>query len=327
MPFEAEERDGNVYITPTANNLPVSQKFKEELSQKESAKAAKYLTVHREEFIITHVHLGKQAVKRIKENLLPNIQKCIEDPFSTFSDPIFEAMCIIDCFRWNYDDSNYGVNEIKIISEHLCQPPLQYKFKVHPAIYEFLELKKLVKSCYCQLSHSSMIWDAIFKHHSVKFGHILLLAELIIAMEWASSTVERGSSTVNRLLMNIRLHLSKVRLNNLLLLQINITILTTLDSNYESKLLDRTVDFYLNKQKCYHSTKSNTSSSKSLSSCITEKEDLFLPTPLNLTNHTPASMLLEDDSHLQLSDNDFKNNQSDNDDCDGNLSEDEIKIS
>ena len=38
-------------------------------------------------------------------------------------------------------------------------------------------------------------------------------------------------------------------------------------------------------------------------------------------------MLLEDDSHLRLSDNDFENNQSDDDDCDGNSNEDEIIIS
>ena len=129
------------------------------------------------------------------------------------------------------------------------------------------------------------------------------------------------------MLTNIRLRLSKVRLNKLILLQINVPILTTLDPNSESKLVDKTVNLYLNKQKCYHSTKSNTSTSKSLSSCITEKEDLLLPTPLNLTNHTPASMLLEHDSHLRLSDNDFKYNQSDGNDSDRNWSEGEITIS
>ena len=137
LPFEAEERDGNAYITPTATNLPASQKFKEELSQKECAKAAKCLTVHRVKFVITHAHQGKQAVKRIKENPLPNIQKCINDQFSAFSDPIFEAMCIIDCFRWDYHDRNYGVKDIKIISEHFHHPLLQHKFKLDPAIYEF----------------------------------------------------------------------------------------------------------------------------------------------------------------------------------------------
>ena len=79
--------------------------------------------------------------------------------------------------------------------------------------------------------------------------------------------------------------------------------------------MDETVDLYLNKHKRYHSTKSNTSTSKSLSSDITEKEDLFLPTPLN------------HDSLLRLIDNDFEGNHSGDNDSDGNLSEDEITIS
>ena len=56
LPFEVEERDGNAYITPRATNLPASQKFKEKLCQKERSKAAKCLTVHREEFVINHAH-------------------------------------------------------------------------------------------------------------------------------------------------------------------------------------------------------------------------------------------------------------------------------
>ena len=66
---------------------------------------------------------------------------------------------------------------------------------------------------------------------------------------------------------------------------------------------------------------------KSLSSGIIEKEDLFLPTPLNLADHTPALMLLINDSHLWLSDNDFEHNQSDNNSCHENSSEVGIIIS
>lgn len=46
-----------------------------------------------------------------------------------------------------------------------------------------------------------MVWEAIFQRINAKFGHILLLAELITAMESASSTVERGFRTVNRSLI------------------------------------------------------------------------------------------------------------------------------
>lgn len=50
-----------------------------------------------------------------------------------------------------------------------------------------------------------MVWDDIFKHHGGTFGDLLILAELTIAMEWASFTVERGFSTINRMLTNTRL--------------------------------------------------------------------------------------------------------------------------
>ena len=75
------------------------------------------------------------------------------------------------CFRRNYNDSNYDVKEINIISKHFPQTLLQYKFKLDSTIHEFQEPKKLLKS----------IWDAIFKPQSkdVKFGHILFPTGLI----------------------------------------------------------------------------------------------------------------------------------------------------
>ena len=61
-----------------------------------------------------------------------------------------------------------------------------------------------------------------------------------------------------------------------------------LDPKYESKLVDKTVDLYLNKQKCCHSTKSSASTSKSLPTFIIKKEHLFLPTPLSHTSFDVA---------------------------------------
>ena len=76
QPFSKPHFQQATNFQPT---FSASHKFKKELSQKERAKAAKCLTVRRKEFVITHAHQKKQAVKRIKENLLPNIQKCIKD--------------------------------------------------------------------------------------------------------------------------------------------------------------------------------------------------------------------------------------------------------
>lgn len=135
-----------------------------------------------------------------------------------------------------------------------------------------------------------MVQDDIFKHHGGTFGDLLILAELTIAMEWASFTVERGFSTINRMLTNTRLVQSKIRLNNFLLLGITVPVLKKLDPNYESKLVDKTIDLQLNKQKLYHSIKSNASTSKSLPSGLTEKKDLFLP-----TDDDSGKKLTEDD--------------------------------
>ena len=47
----------------------------------------------------------------------------------------------------------------------------------------------------------------------LKFGHILLVAEIIIAVDWAFSSVEKVFGTVNRMSTNTRLRLSRVRFN------------------------------------------------------------------------------------------------------------------
>ena len=178
LPFEVEERDGNVYITSIAANLPASQKFNEELSHKEFAKAAALQFIGRS--LLLPIPYSSRKTGCEKNQREPPAKSTKIHRRSILN--ILEFMCIIDCFRWDYDDSDYRVKEIKIISEHFCQPLLQHKFKGDPAINEFRELKRLVESHYRQLSHSCMIWDAIFKHHSVKFDHILILAEPIIVM-------------------------------------------------------------------------------------------------------------------------------------------------
>ena len=162
LPFEVEESDGNAYITSIATNLPASQKCNEELSQKECAKAAALQFIGRSSSLPIPYSSRKTGCEKNQREPPAKSTKIHRRSILN----ILEAMCIIVCFRWDYDDSNYGVKEMKIISEHFRQPLLQHKFKVDPAIYEFRELKKLVNSRYCQLSHSCMIWDAIFKHHS-----------------------------------------------------------------------------------------------------------------------------------------------------------------
>ena len=138
-------------------------------------------------------------------------------------------MNFTDHSRWDYDDSTYPIDDIKMLANHFSTTLLHADFTLDAAIFELQQLKKLVKSCYQHFSHSTSLWAMIASKHHDQYPHILLLVEIILSMEWASSTVERGFSTVNCILPNSRLSLSKNHWNNLLMLRINVPILSKLD--------------------------------------------------------------------------------------------------
>ena len=156
-------------------------------------------------------------------------------------------MNLNDHTRWDYDDSTYAIDDVKMLANHFSTTLIHTNFKLDAAITEFRQLKNLVKSCYQHFSHSASLWKMIASKHHDQYPHILLLVEIILSMEWASSTVERGFRTVNCMLANSKLSLSKNRFNNLLMLRINVPILSKLDSGYKAKLIDKTVSEYLNK--------------------------------------------------------------------------------
>ena len=302
LPFDCDENeDGNIYITPVATNLPASQQFKKlnQLTEKQKAHAEKCLTIHRERFVVKEVINGKHAVERIKNVLLPSVIDSIQGRLESFEGEIFKAMEIIDHHRWDHQNSDYGIQDIRVIATHFEKPLSHHNFKLDNALYEFRELKRLVKIRYHHFTHAYSLWEKIFSIHHEKFPHILSIIEIILAMEWASSTVERDFSTTNRLLTNSRLRLSKTRLNNLLMLRINVPILTKLDPNYESKLVNKAVDIYMSSNR-YNKTSSTASSASSHNLNTTGLEDLFRPTNQSLPSS--VSELLQDDSYLVISD-------------------------
>ena len=145
------------------------------------------------------------------------------------------------------------------------------------------------------------------KYHD-QYPHVLLLVEIILSMGWSLSTVERGFSTVKRMLPNSRLSLSKNRLNNILMLWIKILILSKLGPKYEGKSIEKAVSEYLNKQR--YVTKRKKATQVKPHEYGTSSEDLFLPTQRkpNLT-----SDLLKDENYLQISDNESVQEMSDSD--------------
>ena len=119
-----------------------------------------------------------------------------------------------------------------------------------------------------------------------------------------------------------RLSLSKNRLNNLLMLQINVPILSTLHPEYEAKLMDKAMSEYLNKQR--YVTKSKKATQMKSHEYGNSSKDLFLPT---LRKPSLTSVLLKDENYLQIINDESVQEMSDSDnDSDDSEEGEEINL-
>ena len=123
LPFEnAQDEDGKLMILPKTTNLPATQQFKQtnQLSEKQKKKkkkrAEKCLTVHRE--------------------------NSIRDRLASLEDAEYNAMNFIGHSRWDYDDSRYTIDDIKMPANHFSTTLIHADFKLHAAIFEFRQLKR-----------------------------------------------------------------------------------------------------------------------------------------------------------------------------------------
>ena len=65
---------------------------------------------------------GRQSVKQIRNRLLPNIIESINQRFDSFEDDVFQSMVIVYQHRWDHENSNYWINEINSLANHLSEP-------------------------------------------------------------------------------------------------------------------------------------------------------------------------------------------------------------
>ena len=181
-------------------------------------------------------------MKKIKDTLLPAIIDHINSRFASFVGQIFESIArIIDHHRWDPADLSAEKKHTKDVADHFAIPLKKHEFNQDFAVEEFKALKKLVKSRHHHLAASAMWRSIISKHHS-SYQNILLIVELILCIQWASSIVERGFSTASRLLVPSCRSLGKDMVNDLLMLRINLPVLKGLDENYEEKLITKAVE-------------------------------------------------------------------------------------
>ena len=151
------------------------------------------------------------------------------------------------------------------------------------------------------MQQPTSLGNVIFQRHTEAFPNILLLIEIILCISCSSSNVERGFSTLNRILTASRVSLGKKYIDDLMLLRVNVPTLATLDPNYEEKLVQKTVNNYL-KQKRYPPKKSNASKKQFKGrNDVIALEDLFLPQKrARVVNN--ENFLLIDEAYLEISD-------------------------
>ena len=123
------------------------------------------------------------------------------------------------------------MKEIHSSYGHFKIPLDENNFNSDLTVNEFGDINRILQRRYKHLNASQLLESIITAHPSQR--NIILVAELILSIEWASSTVERGFSTTGRVLTPSSKSLTETRLHNLIMLRVNDTILKALDSQYE----------------------------------------------------------------------------------------------
>lgn len=321
LPFEiSDSTDDKVVVTAKATNLPATQSFRKKhyLTEKQKKTAKKCITIQTDSVELNKVKEGKKIISKVKNTLIPEIQRCIEARFSNLmNDEIYRAFSIADISTWDFDNSEFGLETLRILAAHF-QSPLQFHdFSLSQAITEFKEMKRLIQGRYRHFVSKTGVWEQIFPNYIDKYPHALLIIELCLTMSWSSASVERGFSTLKRVLTDSRLSLNKSSLDDLLMIIINLPILKKLDPQYESKLIDKAVDRYLSTKQRYHHTKSK---KRAVTVSGPEKSmDYFLPTPFKSSHSCNLNPLLEDDP-MDLDDSDEIMDSEISSETDGHMS-------
>lgn len=112
------------------------------------------------------------------------------------------------------------------------------------------KVKRMIKSKYVHLKeHHQMLWCRFISQQIELFPNICMLLEILLVMLASSSMVERGFSTLRRILRENRLSMKNDRLNQTLIVRCNLPILKKLRIDCVDKIINDAVELYLVKKK------------------------------------------------------------------------------
>ena len=119
----------------------------------------------------------------------------------------------------------------------------------------FTQVKRSVKSKFSHLKeHQQMLWSHFFLTQEWSlYPHMEMHIEILLVLQGSSAVVEQGFSTLHRILRENRLAMSNKRLNQLLMVKINLPVLHSLIKDCDV-ILKECIRRYYQKKKWKWST-------------------------------------------------------------------------
>ncbi len=234
--FSFEANDGDA----TAS---MSREYQQSGNEKRKERNKEFITVtvggmqmNGAEFLISDT-IGAVAIK-LRENLI--------DRFSDFSSKVYQDMKWLDPQNWQYDNKEYGNQQIVDLSNHF-QVPLESKgFLLKQALIEWKSLKRIVPKYFSPETSAFSIWRSLLCKRKDEFPNMCLLAKLLLTISGSNSSVERGFSILTMMLSDHRLSTSQEVLEERMIISAN-------DKNWSDterqEIIDVAIDAYMKKRR------------------------------------------------------------------------------
>jgi hypothetical protein len=161
----------------------------------------------------------------IKKKAIPSIISCLQDRFSSFSNPVSDSLGWLDPANWQPNDRAAEVPELEKFSNHFIQPLQLAGFDKHKIKREWKD-RRLTVSKYYQKHKALPLWEALMKYRRSEFSNVLLLVEFALCMGVSNSVIESGFSRLTLLLSDRRLSMAHSTMEAFVLISINDKIWT-----------------------------------------------------------------------------------------------------
>ena len=234
--FSVEASDGDATASISIEYQQSGNEKRKERNKEFTTVTVDGMQITGDEVLISDT-IGAVAIK-LRENLV--------DRFSDFSSKVYQDMKWLDPQNWQYDNKEYGNQQIVDLSNHF-QVPLESKgFLLKQALAEWRSIKKIVPKYFSPEISAFSIWRSMLCKREAEFPNMCLLAKLLLTISGSNSSVERGFSILTMMLSDQRLSTSQEVLEERMIISAN-------DKNWSDterqEIIDVAIDAYMKKRR------------------------------------------------------------------------------